>query len=65
MSVSFCSPPLLEAAEDLDDERVLGEPLAEGAEVLLGEHGRRHEDRDLLAVVDALNAARMASSVLP
>ena len=31
-----------------------GEPLAEGLEVLLREHGRRHEHRDLLAVLHRL-----------
>ena len=53
-SVSFCFAAALEAADDVDDERVLGEPLRERAVVLLREHGRRHEDRDLLAVVDRL-----------
>ena len=43
-----------EAAEAFDDERILGEPLAERAKMLLGEHGRRHQHGDLLAVVDRL-----------
>ena len=50
----FCSPAGAEAADDLDDERILGQALAEGAKVLLGEHGGRHEHGDLLAVVDGL-----------
>ena len=38
----------LEAAEHrADAHREIGEPLAEGAEVLVGENRRRHEHRDL------------------
>ena len=33
---------------------ILGHPLAEGAVVLLGQDGRRHQHGDLLAVVDRL-----------
>ena len=47
-------PGAAEAAEHFDGERVLGEPLGEGAEVLLGQHRRGHQDGDLLAVVDGL-----------
>ena len=43
-------PVAAEAREHLDLEREAGEPLAEGVEVLLREHGRRHEHGDLLAV---------------
>ena len=63
MSTPPCGQPLedalllagrAEAAEALDDERILGQALAEGAEVLLGQHGRRHQHGHLLAVVDGL-----------
>jgi hypothetical protein len=39
--------------------------LGEGLLVLLDQQRRRHEHGDLLAVLDALNAARTAISVLP
>jgi len=42
-----------------------GEAVAEGVEVLLREHGRRHQDGHLAAVATALKAARSATSVLP
>jgi hypothetical protein len=54
-----------EAADGLDGEGELGHPRGEAPVVLLGEDGRGHEDGDLLAGVDALKAARMATSVLP
>ena len=50
----FCSPPVRKRLRHFDDERILGEALAEGAVVLLGEHGRRHQHGDLPAVVDGL-----------
>src|SRR4051794_6979612 len=43
-----------EAADVLDRERVVLEPLCERAEVLLGEDRRRREDEHLLAVVRRL-----------
>ena len=42
------------AGDQLDLDRELGEPLAEGAEVLLGEDGRRDQHHHLLAVGDGL-----------
>ena len=41
-----------EAADGLDDERVVGHAFAEGVVVLLGEDGGGHEDGDLIAVLD-------------
>ena len=43
-----------EAREHLDADGEGREALAEGAAVLLREHGRRHEHRDLVAVLDGL-----------
>ena len=43
-----------EAVEQIDADRVVGHALAEGAPVLLGEHGGGHEDGDLLAAGDGL-----------
>ena len=43
-----------EAREHLDAHRVAGEALGERLAVLLGEQRRRHEHRDLLAVLDGL-----------
>ena len=43
-----------ESADHLHDERILGQPLAKGAEMLLGQDRRRHQDRHLPAVVDRL-----------
>ena len=37
----------------LNGDGVVGKPLAERPEVLLGEDRRRHEHQDLLAVGDA------------
>ncbi len=39
-----------EAADDIDARQEIPEPLAERLEMLLREHGRRHEHRDLLAI---------------
>ena len=39
-----------EARDVLDPERVVAQPLGEGAEVLLGQHGRGHEEHHLAAV---------------
>ena len=44
----------LEPADHVHGERVLGEPLAEGAVVLLGKDSGGHEHGDLLAVVGRL-----------
>ena len=41
--------------DPLDPEREVGEALAEGAEVLLGEDRRRHQDHHLLAVGGGLD----------
>ena len=41
-----------ETADALDDEGILGQAFAEGAEMLLGEDGGRHQHGYLLAVVD-------------
>ncbi len=43
-----------QSREHLDLERVIGESLREGAPVLLREHRRRHEHRDLLAELGGL-----------
>jgi hypothetical protein len=43
-----------EAAQALDGKRVLGQALRKRAEMLLSEHGRRHQHGDLPAVVDRL-----------
>ena len=43
-----------EAREHLDPDRVGGEAVGEGLEVLLGEQRRRHEHGGLLAVLDRL-----------
>ena len=50
----FCSPAVRNRLMHFDDERILGQALREGAEVLLGQDGRRHQHGDLLAVVDRL-----------
>jgi len=39
-----------EARRHLDPQREIAQPLGEGAEVLLGEHGRGHQEHHLLAV---------------
>ena len=39
-----------EPADQLDADREAGEPVAQGPQVLKGEHGRRREKRDLFAV---------------
>ena len=49
-SVARTSAGLAQPRDHLDLERELGEPLAEGAEVLLGEDRRRHQHHHLLAV---------------
>ena len=46
---------LAQARDALDPERQVGEPLAEGAEVLLGEDRRRHQHHHLLAVGGGLD----------
>ena len=38
-----------EAAHHIDNDRILSHALAKGVEVLLAEHGSRHQQRDLLA----------------
>ena len=43
-----------EAAEHGDAHRERGQPPLEGVQVLLRQHGRRHEHGDLLAVLDRL-----------
>jgi len=43
-----------EPAQLVDPQGVGPEPLLERAAVLLAEDGRRHEDRDLLAIQNAL-----------
>ena len=43
-----------EAREHLDLHRVVGQPLGEGAPVLLGEDGGRHQHRHLLAALHRL-----------
>ncbi len=52
----FCSPRGAETADGVHDERILRQPLAERAEVLLGEHRGRHQHGDLPAVVDGLES---------
>ena len=44
----------LEAADHLDRDRIVGEPLAERVVVLRGEHGGGDQHRDLLLVLDGL-----------
>ena len=44
----------LEAAQSLDRDREAGHPLAEGRQVLGDQERRRHQHRDLLAVLDRL-----------
>ena len=56
---------LAQPRDHLDLHRRVGEPLAEGPEVLLGEDRRRHQHHHLLAGAAALWAARSATSVLP
>ena len=46
---------LAQPGDPLDDEGQVGEPLAEGAEVLLGEDRRRHQHHHLLAVGGGLD----------
>ena len=46
---------LAQARDALDDEGQVGEALAEGAEVLLGEDRRRHQHHHLLAVGGGLD----------
>ncbi len=43
-----------EAGEDLHPHRKVGQPLAEGGVVLLGENRRRHENGDLLPILHRL-----------
>ncbi len=43
-----------EAVEQVDLDRVVGHPFAEGSPMLLRQHGRGHEDGDLLAAGDRL-----------
>ena len=43
-----------ESGEHLDLDRVVGQPLGEGAPVLLRQNRRRHQDRDLLASLHRL-----------
>ncbi len=43
-----------EAADHFDGDRVAGHALAKRVEVLLREHGRRHEHRHLLAALHGL-----------
>ena len=45
----------LEAGEDVDGDRVVGHPLGEGEQVLLGEDGGGDEDGDLLALDGGLD----------
>ena len=47
-------PPRGEPREGGDGEGELGHPRGEGPQVLLGQHGRRHEHRHLVARVDRL-----------
>ncbi len=54
LTVSFCSLGGLESADGIDHERIVRHPLLERAVVLLGQHGRRHQDRHLLAIFDRL-----------
>jgi hypothetical protein len=55
----------LQAAQAIDADRVGGVALAQVFPVLLGEDGRRHEKRRLLAFLHRLETARIATSVLP
>ena len=59
-SVAACSFAEHEPRQQPDLEREGGEPLAERRVVLGGEHGRRHEHRDLLAVLGRLERGRAA-----
>jgi hypothetical protein len=54
-----------EAADRIDRERVIGHALAEAAIVLLGQHVVGTRMATCLPNSTALNAARIASSVLP
>ena len=51
---SFASLSVWKRDSGRDRDREAGEPLGEGLEVLLHEQRRRHEHRDLLAVLDRL-----------
>ncbi len=48
----FLLRPALEAAEHGYVHRICGKSLGKGCEMLLREHGGRHQHGDLLAVVD-------------
>ena len=50
----LCSPAVRNRLTPSTTNGILGQALAEGAEVLLGQDGGRHQDGDLLAVVDRL-----------
>ncbi len=58
--------PGAKAREQFDADRIIGHALAEGVEMLLGQHGGRHQHRRPVCLpCAALKAARMATSVLP
>ena len=54
-----------EPADHFDAHGKRGEPPLESLVMLEGQDGGRREHGDLLGISDALNAARMATSVLP